>query len=125
MLSFQYSRLGSSNTHYVLDITYIASYYESQCIASFSPSLLPTSFLQGLTNWGRKPIVPDLYPDADSIQFQAFYQVCESGAAENAVNELAHSVTSNGDTEEHWNEKYGIVVTADPLVVVRDRVPGW
>ena len=50
--------------------------------------------MQGLYNWGRTPIVADLYPDADSIQIYAYFQVCPSPGLSN--HSVAHELTYTG-----------------------------
>jgi hypothetical protein len=70
------------------------------------------SFIQGLTNWGKDAITTDFFPDDDSLQFVAFFSVCEGGAA----GDFKHEVTYGGVTLTPTST----VVNLDPTAITPD-----
>ncbi len=68
--------------------------------------------MQGLTNWGKDDIVPDLTPDSDSIQIMAYMQVCEGTAA--GPLEIPHTLTY-GDTD--LTGKFDMTIGSSPISV--------
>ena len=68
---------------------------------------------QGVTNWGREDMIPDLTPDDDSINIVVFYKVEPSPGAINHT--IAHTLEPGTDTA--ITGEYKIETQASDLTV--------